>query len=300
MPLPKHKIAVRPESGVKLSELVRKLLREADAEGVLPTPLDRLFEIARITNIAELPDESFLRTLSDEAKGFFKSARQKLRGIADLKERATYIPRDVNSRRERFVKAHELGHHVIPWHSVDPAYLDDSESLSSEVKITFEQEANFFGAEAVFQGRNFRSLSRDYQPTFSAIFVLADRHEISRQATAWRFVEEQDEPVALIQYYPGNAIDKDGNRVLNAWRAVSSPSFKKKYSEVDPPRALRTGHPWVAARDLNCECEGTEKLFVDGQAVTFQWRSWWNNHALLILLRRKPILSVVRGVLRPE
>ena len=197
MALPKQKIVVRPESEPRLSEFAQKLLRRADATGVLPTPLDRLFEIAKVTNIAELPDESFLRTLSDKAKGIFKSAKQKLRGIADLRQRATYIPRDSNPARERFVRAHELGHQVIPWHDIDPTYLDNSESLSPDAKATFEQEANFFGAEIIFQGPGFRTLARDYQPSFDAVFVLSDQHAASKQSTAWRFVEEQDEAVAL-------------------------------------------------------------------------------------------------------
>jgi hypothetical protein len=113
MALPKQKIAVRPESESRISDLVRKLIRQADAEGVLPTPLDHLFEIAKVTNLAELPDETFLQTLSDQAKGFFKSAMQKLRGIADLRTRTTYIPPDRKNGRELFVKAHELGHQVM-------------------------------------------------------------------------------------------------------------------------------------------------------------------------------------------
>src|ERR1700724_3537255 len=127
MALPKQKIAARPESKPKISDLVRKLIRQADAAGVLPTPLDRLFEVARVTNVDELPDETFLQTLSERARAFFRSAKQKLRGIADIRDKATYVPRDSNTGRERFAKAHELGHQVIPWHDIDAAYLDDSE-----------------------------------------------------------------------------------------------------------------------------------------------------------------------------
>ena len=81
MALPKQKIAVRPASETKISDLARKLIREADANGVLPTPIDRLFDIAKVTNIDALPDETFLQTLSASARGFFLSAKQKLRGI---------------------------------------------------------------------------------------------------------------------------------------------------------------------------------------------------------------------------
>jgi hypothetical protein len=58
MALLRQKIIVRPESEPRISDLVEKLLRKADAEGVLPTPIDRLFEIAKITNIEELPETS--------------------------------------------------------------------------------------------------------------------------------------------------------------------------------------------------------------------------------------------------
>ncbi|MDF0584175.1 ImmA/IrrE family metallo-endopeptidase [Bradyrhizobium yuanmingense] len=298
MALPKQKIAVRPDSESKLSELSRKLIREADAADILPTPLDRLLEIAKVTNIDALPDDSFLETLSERMKGFFISAKQKLRGIADLRTRSTFIPPDRNERRMQFAKGHELGHQVIPWHQIDPAYLDDNESLGPNAKGIFEQEANFFSAETIFQGASFRKLARDFQPSFNAVFELADRHGATNQATAWRFVEEQDEAVALALYYPSNALDSHGNSVLTIWRSVGSPEFLRRFGNVDLPLALRTGDPWVAPRDLNCACDGNENLMVDGHSMEFQWMAWWNTYTLLVLLRRKPKLSIVGGILR--
>jgi hypothetical protein len=298
MALPKQKIAVRPDSESKLSNLSHKLIREADAVGLLPTPLERLFEIAAITNIDALPDDTFLQTLSEKARGFFLSAKQKMRGIADLRTKATYIPYDPNTGRRRFVKAHELGHQVIPWHNVDPAYLDDNETVGPSATGIFEQEANFFGAETIFQGKNFRNLARDYQPSVDAIFTLADQHGASKQATAWRFVEEQDEAVALLQYYPSNAIDESGNQVLVVWRSVGSPEFNKRFAAIDVPHAVRTGHPWVAARDFNRGCDGHENILVDGRGVAFQWIAWWNSYTLFVMLRRKPRLSLVGSILR--
>ena len=197
MALPKQKLVVRPEAESRIADLVDKLIRKADAQGILPTPIERLFEISKIVNVAELPNEAYLQTLSERAKGVFRNAMQKLRGIADLREKVTYVPKDPHSGRELFAKAHELGHQVMPWHGVDSAYLDDNESLSPRAKAIFEQEANFFGSEAIFQGRRFQTLARDYKPNFGAIFKLADTHGASRQSTAWRFVEEQDEAIAL-------------------------------------------------------------------------------------------------------
>src|SRR5262249_10138198 len=131
-----------------------------------------------------------------------------------------------------------------------------------------------------------------------AIFSLAAQHGASRQSTAWRFVEEQDEAVALLPYYPTNAIDDYGNRALNLWRPVGSSSFNRRYAGIDMPAIVRTGHPWVAARDLEDPCSGNEDLWVDGQKVAFEWHAWWNTYTLFVLLRRKPRLSVIGGLLR--
>jgi hypothetical protein len=154
--------------------------------------------------------------------------------------------------------------------------------------------------DTIFQGARFRTMARDYQPSFDAIFQLADDHASSRQSTAWRFVEEQDEPVALLQYYPSNAIDEYGNCVLVVWRSVGSPAFTKRFGEIDLPSILRTGHPWVAARDISTTCDGNETLLVDGDSVSFQRQSWWNGYTLFVLLRHKPRLSIVGDFLRPS
>jgi hypothetical protein len=139
-----------------------------------------------------------------------------------------------------------------------------------------------------------------YTPDFNAIFKLAHDHGASRQATAWRFVEEQDEAIALLQYYSSKAVDEYGNSVLAIWRSVGSPEFLRRFPNIDPPITLRTGHPWVAARDVNRVCSGNENLMSDGAYTMFEWHSWWNSRALCILIRRKPLLSIVGGLLRPN
>ena len=104
-----------------------------------------------------------------------------------------------------------MGHQVTPWHNVDPAHLDDDKSFFGNVQNQFEKEANFFSAEVIFQGYKFRSRPRYYSASFDAIYYLADQHGASRQATAWRYVEEQDKAIALEQYYPRVCFDKLGS-----------------------------------------------------------------------------------------
>jgi hypothetical protein len=37
---------------------------------------------------------------------------------------------------------------------------------------------------------------------------------------------------------------------------------------------------------------------VHGHTMEFQWMAWWNTYTLFVLLRRKPKLSLVGGILR--
>jgi Zn-dependent peptidase ImmA (M78 family) len=290
----------RPESEARIASLVARLLREAEADGVLPTPIERLIDVARIENIDELPEQKFFESLPAKARAIFQQTVQKLRGVADLRERAIYVRRDKNPFRERFARGHELGHQVMPWHNVDPAYLDDAETLSANVKALFEREANFFSSQVIFQGDNFRSLARDHASSFEAIFQLADDHAASRQATAWRFVEEQDEAVALAQYYRSEAADQSGGRILRRWNVVASPNFRKRFIGLDLPAAISSDHEWARGLHSDVPPQGTIRLGVEGELVTFHWQAWWNNYAILVLLRRAPKLALVGKLLRPS
>ncbi len=287
----------RPDSEQNISAKASQLLKKADALGCLPTPIDDLIETAKITEISSLDElqDSFLSRLKNAAKETFKSAIQKVRGIADLRDRVIYIPRQDNPLRQVFPKAHDLGHQVLPWHTINPAYLDDDITLSPDIEDQWEKEANFFASEIIFQGDKFKTLARDYSASFNAIFKLADLHGASVQSTVWRYVEDQDETIAIAHYYPTNALDDEGERVLKLWKTIPSTKFYKKYKNICLPTCLRTGHQWVAARDTSIVCDGKETLHCDENRYNFEWQSWWNGYTLFILLRRAPSLKIIRS-----
>src|ERR1700683_4333936 len=121
----------RPESHDEISRLVRRLLIKANALDVLPTPIERLFEVARIQQIEDLPepDSSFLESLGERGLNAFFVAKQKIRGMADLRQRVVYIPKNDKKPRILFAQGHELGHQCMTWHNIEPAYQDDDHSL---------------------------------------------------------------------------------------------------------------------------------------------------------------------------
>jgi len=140
-----------------------------------------------------------------------------------------------------------------------------------------------------------------YQPSFEAIFQLADDHGASRHATLWRFVEEQDEIIALLAYWPSNyTVDPEGNPALRRGKVIGSSQFLDKFGNLEAPIEIRTGHPWIEARDTGTICKGEMLLPCNGRSQFFQWQSWWNTYTLFIMLRRKPVLSGIARLLKKQ
>lgn len=293
----------RPESHDEISGLVRRLLTKADAFDKLPTPIERLFEIARIQEIEDLPeaDSSFLSSLSERALNAFFVGRQKIRGMADIRKRVVYIPKNDKRPRILFAQGHELGHQCMPWHNLGSAYQDDNYSLCPDVRVLFEQEANDFSAETIFQGESrFRRRAREYHTDLNSALHLADVYGASKQATAWHFAEEQDHAVAAIYYYPHKfRTDEFGKPVLIYWKAVASPKFLGDYADIKLPDQLESIHPWATAQFTDKIVSGTDVFRYDAKnKVTLDWDSWWNRYTLIVLLRRRHILSSLTSVFR--
>jgi hypothetical protein len=74
---------------------------------------------------------------------------------------------------------------------------------------------------------------------------------------------------------------------------LGSPRFIQKYSDIELPLELDAKHPWAEVRRLDQMCDGPIDLFSGGTSVRFWWQGWWNSYSLLVLLRRKPTLSLV-------
>ncbi len=285
-----------PDSAPNLRGIAEDILRQAGAVGILPTPIDELLDAARVekNHDPEPLIQAFLGRLRDHARDTFLAGIQKIRGIADLRERAIYIAAETSDRRRLFVKSHELGHQVIPWHQINFGYCDDERSLRSDAEDVFDQEANFFAAEVIFQGHHFTSRARDYAASLDAVFMLADEHGATRHATLWRYVQDQDECLAAIPYWPSSYdVDSHGHPILRRGRVVGSPRFVEKFARLEIPPQLITGHPWVATRDLGHVCGDCIQLTGGSGPERFEWQAWWNTYCLFVLLRRTPVLGVV-------
>lgn len=305
MTLPNSHLIISPESAPEIIRIADRALRAAGARGKLPTPIEDLIRAAKITDDGDTEGvvKRFLSSLNEGRRAFFRSSMQKLRGIADLRERAVYVPTDT-APRERFAKGHELGHQLLYWHHINTNggssfYQDNEYTLSPRGRNLFDIEANLFSSEVIFQGQQFTTRARDYQPSFDAVFLLADLHGASRQATLRRYVEAQDEMLASVSYLPSRYdADENGRPILRAPMFFGSPRFVQKYGDVQLPTEIKAEHPWAEARRSKEACEGEIDLNCGGAPIRFWWQAWWNTYTLLVLLRRRPQLGFVSRIFR--
>lgn len=294
----------RPESSASIEQLAERLLQRAGVSGVIPTPIDELIAASKIEETKDLQPfvSRFLRHVAEGARASFVATLQRVRGIADLRERAIYVPSgNRRDRRRRFVQAHELGHQVIDWHSVNVGYRDDAISLrlNDDTQELFDLEANCFASEVLFQGKRFKERVRDYAPSFDAVFQLADNHCASRQATLWRLIEAQDESIGVVAYWPSSyTVDANGYAVLRRGKLVASKKFLSKFTNLELPPTLSSNHVWLEARSGDAPCRGGITLSCDGTSERFEWQAWWNTYSLFIMLRVRPTLSLVGNLIR--
>lgn len=293
-------LIVPPDCHEELSSIAKKALKKADAFGMTPTLINDVLDASKIRLIEDVPDdrEGFIQSLPERSRNAARSLIQKLRGIADLRQGAVWVKESTNPRRTLFPKAHEAAHQSIPWHRINPSYLDTSSTLRPDIRNQFDREANFTASEIIFQCELFRPKVLSYAASFDAIFTLADMHGATYQSTTWRYVEDHDEVIAVLQYYPTGIWDGTGNMILKHSGTIPSRRFRNKFADIEVPSYVASDNPWMDAINNRTICRGTDRLSCNSTDYLFSWESWWNGYTLLILLRQRPKLGVLGGIIR--
>src|SRR2546426_2748644 len=126
------KLYVRPDSEREIARMAKGLLVRGDCLGILPTPIMRLYDVARVEEVELDRSEtsSMWSRFSERARDVVMGLINQVRGAADLKKRVIFMPQDDSKPRILFARAHELGHQVLPWHYVNSDYLDNDQTLS--------------------------------------------------------------------------------------------------------------------------------------------------------------------------
>lgn len=195
-------------------------LKQADAYGVIPTPLDDVGEaigVAEVIDIGQLPEDLVVSK---------PSALKKLLGAYLYRAETAFVDFSQPEGRARFIQSHELGHRVVPWH--EGAYLDDERRLFRETEELLELEANLAGAHLIFQGQPFFERALEFPLSLSSPLLLAQQFKASLHATIRYYVEHHPDPVAGL--IAGQYTRMDGT--VPIFLALESPSFRERFGSI--------------------------------------------------------------------
>jgi hypothetical protein len=192
------------DSEEQVKKLCEELLVRADAAGRWPTPVADIVAAADLEEPEDSPlSESILQSAPRhlrKAVALIKS--QKIRALLDRRERTIQVDPSIGSDgRERFLRLHEVTHDLCPWQKA-LAYADDDLTLSPSAKQIFERQANFGGAELLFQGHRFKELANSYAIGMGAVGDLATTVGASLRATLRAFAEAHDGAVCGLVLKP--------------------------------------------------------------------------------------------------
>lgn len=218
----------------EIARASEQLLRAADAQGRLPTPVEDLVEAAGLAASGEMPfDESVLQRapahLADAVRRL--GLKNKVHAMLDRRERLVYInPEIQHEGRRRFRALHEVGHDALPSQQ-QPAYVDNARTLSWLTHMREEQDANQTAAEMMFQRDLFRLMASEYEVGMAAVVELADRFGASYHASLRRYAETHHAAVAgLVLDHSPCVAEPLGFRRREA---ICSPSWEKRFGRPD-------------------------------------------------------------------
>jgi Zn-dependent peptidase ImmA (M78 family) len=276
------------DSGKDIARHTERLLREAEALGRFPTPVEDIISAA---NLKQDDDPLFADSILAKAPAALAAKVRQLRGRAaaalDRQERVIYVDDGVDhDGRRRFKQLHEVTHDILPWQA-DTAYADTNASLSWRTRVGFEQEANQGGAELLFQRTRFEEIAGEYELGFGAVLDLANRFGASYHAAFRRYVETHRIPMAgvVLERSPCEA----SGTAYRRKEAVNSRSWVRRHEPVCGwPTVLRAvPYSFVdGIKTLGDQPLRSSLTYADlkNEQSTLQVEMWSNTYNVFVLL----------------
>jgi len=230
-------VPLDPGFAADLDRRVDRLLRDADAYGRFPTPVEDIVRAAELAQADDyVLDESLISKAPAYLRKLLRSGMKKIRGLVDRRERVIHLhPGIEHEGKRRFIVLHETTHDLLP-HQRDLLYADDAETLSPTTTRLFEQEANQGAAELLFQRGSFTADAADLETSIAAICALADQYGSSVHSAFRRYTETHPGAVAGIVLST-----TPYRRNPAAWQreeVMATPAWTRRYGQPAWPRSM--------------------------------------------------------------
>lgn len=284
-------------SGSDITLHVKRLLYAADAGDRLPTPVDDIVVAAGLTRTDGIViSPSMISRAPKKMRPLLRSARRKILGVLDRRERVIQIKHARTAGRERFVTCHEVAHDILPWQADLAVVGDNRQSLSPQVTAMFEREANQGAAEILFQQDLLRRVARDYPIRISTPLDLATLFGASIHATFRRWVEGLDAVACGLVLDPNLT---EGHR--RRYEQIFTPQWQQQLRRQSFPPTMTTTQYSFVSEELR---EGTFHTTTrDDRSVELRYETYTTGYRHFALLwaptrqnfiarhRKQPIIS---------
>ncbi|SDL17455.1 protein of unknown function [Nocardioides sp. YR527] len=279
---------MRPLGNVaEIQGVAQSLLRLADVNERLPTPVPEIVAAAGLLEVDDyVLSESKISQAPRELRKLLRSAARKIRGALDRRERILHINPEIELPAQRkFVECHEIMHDALPWQRDLLVLGGTHKTLSPEIELRFEREANQGGAELLFQVDLMTRMARDYPVDVSTPVQLATMFGASLHSTFRRWIETHSGRLCGIVLDPTPV--SIAPLTFQRFEVVSSLSWDAKFGGNRFPRRLAApDHRFVAPpfpSNLSTEWRMTDLM---GIPHDLRVQSFTNSYRTFVLLWR--------------
>lgn len=291
----------------RISSLSERLLKASDVElGTFPTPLSLLetqLELNPTLDISELLEEAAQSTgrLRSEIRRI-KSSAKRILGATFHRSRQVVVDFSRRGTNVRWTQAHEFGHVLLPWHE-GTADLDNSYTLSPEIRHLREREAHLVANHLLYQGDRAMDFALDHKHGLAAAIALSEYTLTSIDASIRHYCESHPDPVALLRAR-GNPIE-NGYPILGIYASkIFTEEFgsAKRYFPVrqipihDPDPDWSWLHELVVASHIqNVPSTALNLDSPAGDTQRFTAEAFFNQYTYFVMLTAKR-RRIARGV----
>jgi len=211
-----------------------RALRQANALGALPTPIEEIMRVANVREVEEdVLDPSFIAKLMGKAEKAglaIKRAISKVMGLFHATDGLIFIDRTLMMVRQRFVRLHESAHGFLPWQRPMYALVQDcDQALDPDTADLFDREANTFASEVLFQLDKFRDMAEELPFDIMTPVKLAPKFNASVYASVRQYVSKNHRNCAVVVLNMPELVPGSGLRATLR-RVVASESFRTLFA----------------------------------------------------------------------
>jgi transcriptional regulator with XRE-family HTH domain len=196
--VPPSDMPLDAEALAEIRRYALAILREADALGRKPTPLDDVSVAAQLVLAGEITLDPRDRARLVERFGrWVNLAWKRLQGSFDFRSSEIWVAPDLHAMKRRFVIGHEIGHAILPAHKQTFLYIDDYTRLPPFAREAYEREANQAAIEILLQGGQATDEFDSSTPSLQEICQISKAFGASIVSTARYAAETSRHSVAV-------------------------------------------------------------------------------------------------------